>query len=74
VDTLNIIGNSNIHTGTQFVPITQKNLPSLILANLKIKRTKFPRAKIWLFVFEVPRIIPLNAMQKAQVSILNLYE
>jgi len=61
-------------TKAHFVPITQKNLPSLILANFKIKKYKFPRAKIWLFVFHVPGIIPLIAMPKAQVSILKLYE
>jgi len=61
-------------TQAQFVPITQKNLPSLILANFKIKKYKFPRAKIWLFVFQVPRIIPLIAVSKALVSILKLYE
>ena len=40
VDTLNIIVSYNIHTSSHFVPITQKNLPSLTLVILIVKKYK----------------------------------
>ena len=71
VHTINIIGNSNIHTSTHFVPVTQKNLPSFTLAILKVKTYKIHIAKAWLSVWQVRRIILLIAMPVAQHYILN---